>query len=139
MKEGIYMDIKVLQTQQWLNQTYGNNSQFVKVEEDGITGNGTVKGLIRALQIELGESTIDGIFGNGTYISFNNMFPNGLSESTDDSSQSVKNIIYILQGGFYCRGIDPETFNGFFGIQTSAAVREFQMQARYIYGWNCYS
>lgn len=88
-----------------------------------------MKGLIRGLQIELGESTIDGIFGNGTATKFNTMFPNGLSESTDDSSQNVKNIIYILQGGFYCRGIDPETFNGFFGIQTTDAVKEFQTQA----------
>ena len=133
------MDIKVLQTQQWLNSTYGSNPQFVRVDEDGLTGNGTVKGLIRGLQIELGESTIDGIFGNGTYTNFNNMFPNGLNETTDDSSENVKNIIYILKCGFYCRGINPETFNGFFGIQTSAAVREFQMQARNSSGCNRYS
>lgn len=32
------MDQKVLQTQQWLNQTYGNNPNFVKLTEDGIVG-----------------------------------------------------------------------------------------------------
>ena len=33
------MDQRVLQTQQWLNQTYGNNPNFVAVSEDGVTGN----------------------------------------------------------------------------------------------------
>lgn len=32
------MDIKVLQTQQWLNQTYGSNPNFSKVTSDGIVG-----------------------------------------------------------------------------------------------------
>ena len=33
------MDSRVLQTQEWLNKTYGEVSGFPTVVEDGITGN----------------------------------------------------------------------------------------------------
>jgi hypothetical protein len=32
------MDVMVLATQQWLNNTYGNDTRFNVVPEDGITG-----------------------------------------------------------------------------------------------------
>ena len=113
-------DQKVLETQKWLNATYE-----LGLTEDGITGNNTVKGLIKALQKEL-ETTADGILGEGSKKLFNNRFPNGLSESTYNPKD--KNIVYIIQGGFYCRGIDPSVFNGFFGVQLTEAVKEMQSQ-----------
>ena len=64
------------------------------------------------MQIELGESLIDGIIGNGTIQKFDAMFPNGLSQNVNNPNE---NIVYIMQGGFYCRGIDPYGFNGVFG------------------------
>ena len=48
------MDIMVLKSQQWMNDTYGGDSRYTKVAEDGATGWGTINGLIIALQIELG-------------------------------------------------------------------------------------
>lgn len=120
------MDQRVLETQQWLNQTYGSNPNFVKIEEDGATGSTTVKALIRALQIEIGENPADGIFGNTTSTKFTEMFPNGLGEHTNNSNS---NIVYIIQGGFYCRGINPRAFNGIFDQLTALAVIELQKQA----------
>lgn len=120
------MDTRVLETQQWLNQTYGNNPKFVQLVEDGITGNGTVKGLIRGLQIELGESNIDGVIGDGTVSLFESMFPSGLHENTNEPNS---NIVYIIQGGFYCRGIDPNGFDGFFDSGITNAVKKLQGQA----------
>lgn len=120
------MDQRVLETQKWLNETYGSNPNFIKVDEDGITGKGTVKGLIRGLQIELGESLIDGIIGNGTIQKFDAMFPNGLSQNVNNPNE---NIVYIMQGGFYCRGIDPYGFNGVFGNGLTDAVKTLQSQA----------
>lgn len=32
------MDQMVLATQQWLNKTYGNDSRYNRVTEDGLTG-----------------------------------------------------------------------------------------------------
>lgn len=50
------MDSRVLQTQEWLNKTYGDVAGFPVVDEDGITGQATFKALIYALQIEIGIS-----------------------------------------------------------------------------------
>ena len=47
-------DQMVLQTQQWLNKTYGNDPRFKKINPDGRTGWPTIYALTRALQIELG-------------------------------------------------------------------------------------
>lgn len=122
-------DEMVLQTQQWLNQTYGNNSSFnYQVNEDGMTGNQTVQGLIRALQIEL-SSGVDGVFGQGTSSAFKSMFPNGLSESTYSDTPVVQRITKILQGGFYCKGINPYAFNGVFNSSTTDAVIELKTDA----------
>ena len=60
------MDSRVLQTQKWLNDTYGNVANFPKVDEDGITGNSIFHALIYALQIEIGVENPDGIFGKDT-------------------------------------------------------------------------
>lgn len=93
-------DEKVRKVQQWLNSNYS-----LGVDEDGYTGNKTVTALIKALQTELGLSA-DGSFGPGTVSKFNQVFPNGLNVETNPSSQNTKNIIYILRGGMYCRGIN---------------------------------
>lgn len=47
-------DEMVLETQKWLNKTYGNVSGFGSVPENGKTGWDTIYGLIRATQVELG-------------------------------------------------------------------------------------
>lgn len=119
-------DERVREVQSWLNTTYENIPNWVRIDEDGMTGGGTVKALIRALQYEL-NLNVDGVFGNGTKSAFNERFKQGLSESTTINSSTEK-IIYILQGGFWCRGINPETFNGFFGVQLTEAVGEMQVQ-----------
>lgn len=65
-KEDIMTDQMVLQTQQWLNKTYGNDPRFKKINPDGRTGWPTIYALTRALQIELGiQSTADN-FGPST-------------------------------------------------------------------------
>ncbi len=120
------MDQRVLETQVWLNETYGSNENFIRLDEDGITGRGTVKGLIRGLQIELGETIIDGVIGDGTANKFDTMFPNGLSDKVTNVNA---NITYIIQGGFYCRGIDPCGFSGVYNNAISEAVKILQRQA----------
>lgn len=68
-------DPPVYYTQVWLNQTFRNNSSWVLLNEDGITGWGTIHGLVRALQIYLGV-TADGDFGNGTKSALQTRFSN---------------------------------------------------------------
>lgn len=116
-------DQKVLETQKWLNDTYS-----LGLDEDGITGRGTVTGLIKALQTELGVSA-DGDFGNGTKNAFDNMFNNGLSKETSNTTQTTKNIIRIINGGFWCRGIETEyTDQFYFTSDTENAVKILKTQ-----------
>lgn len=108
------MDIMVLEVQKWLNSNYN-----LSLVEDGITGYGTFKGLIRALQTELGISA-DGDFGNNTL----NACPSEIREGEKNSK-----VVYILQGGFWCKGYNPGGFDGIFGSSTTTAVKEFQKDA----------
>ncbi|WP_136711253.1 peptidoglycan-binding protein [Clostridium tyrobutyricum] len=64
------MDQMVLEVQEWLNNTYGSNSNYTPITADGITGGGTVAALITALQIELGIQPADGVFGGATQAFF---------------------------------------------------------------------
>lgn len=118
------MDSRVLQTQKWLNDTYGNVANFPKVDEDGITGNSTFHALIYALQIEIGVENPDGIFGKDTL----SKCPT-LRASLLPSSEVPRNIIYILQGSLWCKGISPGGFTGVFGPLTANAISEFQTAA----------
>lgn len=119
------MDEKVLEVQEWLNKTYGNNSQYKEIDEDGITGTKTCRALIQGLQIELGVSA-DGIFGEDTE---KLCTPIGPNSNTDDSS--IKRRIQILQGGLFCKGegLNPVDFNGVYTDTTELAVKAFQERA----------
>lgn len=113
------MDVMVLEVQQWLNRTYSQ----IDVTEDGITGSGTFKGLIMALQIEIGVNS-DGDLGAGTLAACPN-----LVEVENISSAEPSNLSYILQGSFWCKGYNPGGFTEIFGPSTTSAVKEFQNDA----------
>ncbi len=55
-------DPMVFYTQRWLNQEYGSVSGFGSVPENGRTGWDTVYGLLRALQHELGITSLSNNF-----------------------------------------------------------------------------
>lgn len=82
------MDAMVLATQKWLNKTYGNDSGFNKVTEDGITGWGTIYGLRRVLQIEEKITATSNSFGPETY-----------KRCPDINEGDTGNLVYIVQGG----------------------------------------
>lgn len=108
-------DQLVLDTQQWLNTTYGDVDGFGSVPENGLTGWDTIYGLTRALQHELGITELVDNFGPTTASLFD--------EIADDIVPGYSgNIAYIIQGGFWCKGIDPAAFDGEFTSDTAAAV-----------------
>ena len=113
------MDQMVLKTQQWLNKTYKGRSGYVEITEDGVTGWNTMEALITGLQIELGISSPNGNFGPATTSSF--------SELSIGSTKT--NQIYILQGGLYCKGYDPNGFDGSFGNGAKDAIQKLQSDA----------
>jgi RHS repeat-associated protein len=116
------MDEMVLETQQWLNKTYGNDSRFNRVSENGRTGWETVYGLTRALQIEEGIQETSDNFGPTTM----RLCPT-LSIESEDASPSNYN--YILQGAFWCKGYSAGGFTGVFYKGTQAAAMQFEADA----------
>ncbi|WP_371176266.1 glycoside hydrolase domain-containing protein [Bacillus atrophaeus] len=116
------MDEMVLQTQEWLNETYGGKHGYNTVEENGKTGWQTIYGLTRALQIELGISEPADNFGPTTQKLFK-----PLKRQAPDSEPN--NMNYILQGALWCKGFSPGGFTGVFFEQTENAVKKFQKAA----------
>jgi peptidoglycan hydrolase-like protein with peptidoglycan-binding domain/regulator of RNase E activity RraB len=112
------MDQKVLEAQQWYNTTYKGTTGYVAIDEDGITGAGTFKALVRALQFELGL-TVDGGFGNGTL---------GKCPSIGQETKN-KNLVKIIQCGFYCKGYSCGGIDGDYGLATRLATITFKSDA----------
>ena len=122
------MDEMVKQTQEWLNKTYKSRNGFTKFtdeELDGITGQGTFRRLIQALQIELNDEynsglTVDGDFGAKTLDAL---------PKTIDSSFTKKNIVKIIQGSLWCKGYSAGPIDGIYGEKVTAAVKSFKSDA----------
>lgn len=119
------MDTKILETQSWLNLTYGDNKYWKKLELTGKTGWPTIRGLITALQIELGISAPNGSFGPATEGAYK-----PLTLNSNNGNQSIKNQIQILKGAMWCKGFSPG-----YGLEweydssTALGIREFQKAA----------
>ena len=97
------MDLMVLETQEWLNSTYGNDNRYKLVEENGKTGWPTINALTIALQIELGIKNTATNFGPTTIRLFKQKFPNGIKQQ-NDNDKSKSNIYSIIQGALWCKG-----------------------------------
>lgn len=93
-------DPMVYYTQKWLNQEYGNVSGFGSVQVNGKTGWDTVYGLLRALQHELGITSLANSFGPTT----SSLYGQNILRRQD----GVKNRKFaILQGVLWCKGYNP--------------------------------
>ncbi|MFM1524472.1 MULTISPECIES: glycoside hydrolase domain-containing protein [Helcococcus] len=120
------MDLMVLETQQWLNKTYGQDNRYEKVKENGKTGWPTIDALTLALQIELGIQNTATNFGPTTIRLFNEKFPKGVKQQNDDD-KSKSNIYSIIQGALWCKGystgshITQNFYNG-----TGKAIKELK-------------
>lgn len=89
------VDQMVLATQNWLNDTYGGDSRFELVPENGKTGWPTIYGLLRALQIELGIQNTSNNFGPTTQKLFKPI-------KRDDDI--CTHLFGIVQGALWCKG-----------------------------------
>lgn len=117
------MDLMVLETQEWLNSTYGNDNRYKLVEENGKTGWPTINALTLALQIELGIKNTATNFGPTTIRLFNEKYPNGVKQQADgDTSKS--NVYSIIQGALWCKGYSTGSHisQNFYGGTGSAII-----------------
>lgn len=124
------MDIRVLEAQQWLNQTYGGDSRYgALLKEDGKPGTAVCEALVLGLQIELGMSNATGYFGDQTASAFTSQvgslqLPTGVGGSLFPSR-----FVTLLQHGLYCKGYECYGVTGFFDEGTQWAVQDLQTDA----------
>lgn len=93
-------DPMVFYAQRWLNQEYGSVSGFGSVEENGKTGWDVVYGLLRALQHELGITSLSNNFGPSTSSLYSK---NQLSRNDGVTDRKYA----ILQFALWCKGYCP--------------------------------
>lgn len=97
------VDVHVRHTQRWLNAEYGSRAGWVRLDEDGITGWGTIYGLRRALQAELGISPLASGFGPATSAAFRHRI------GRIGSTYTGQNVLRILSGALWCKGYTAVT------------------------------
>lgn len=93
-------DPMVYLTQKWLNQEYGDVPGFGTVPENGKTGWDTIYGLTRALQHELGITSLANNFGPTTERLYGQ---NPLRRQDGVTNRKFA----ILQGALWCKGYAP--------------------------------
>lgn len=126
-------DDMVYLTQKWLNQEYGDVEGFNPVTENGKTGWNTIYGLIRALQHELGITSLSNNFGSTT----SRLYSENILRRQDGVTD---NKYAILQGALWCKGYSPGynismdadgivTFNAVFDEGVENAIKQVQKDA----------
>ena len=111
-------------TQQWYNAEY-HESLGPTLSEDGIPGWATVFALTRALQHELGMTSLADSFGPGTLAALTTF---GDITPTNPGSQP-SNIVRIAQGALYCKGYNSDNgaLSGNLNSTTQLAVRNLRV------------
>ena len=116
------MDERVKEVQVWLNKTYKGVNGFEKAPENGRTGWATIYSLREALQHELGISTLGQGFGDMTKSALKNKI-GSLVEGYSG------NIVKLIKGAFWCKGISPTDFTSKFNDNLTSAIKELQNDA----------
>ncbi|MCR1890583.1 DUF1906 domain-containing protein [Ligilactobacillus murinus] len=112
-------DQKVLETQKWLNATYGNVTGFEKAPENGHTGWKTIYSLREALQHELGLSQLGEGFGDAT--------KGALVHVITEVKPGYKGkIAKLIKGAFWCKGISSGEFDESYDADLDKAVKALQ-------------
>lgn len=114
------MSTEVLEGQKWLNETYGGNQDYQRVEETGLPGTAFSEALVSAAQIVRGIRPVSGVFGETTSGSF---------DSTPLVVGNTGNLVKILQYGLYGKGYNPGSADGHFTQSTINALRQIQTDA----------
>ncbi|WP_369187511.1 glycoside hydrolase domain-containing protein [Streptomyces sp. R08] len=109
-------DEMVLNAQKFVNQTYGSKIGMT-VTEDGKTGWNTMYALTRALQYELGITTLSNSFGPTTLSTLTSKYP-----SINASSVPSANFCRIIQSALYCKGYDGGSIDGSYSARVATSV-----------------
>ena len=118
-------DENVRKAQKYLNSMYGHRSEWVKLDEDGLTGTGTCKGIIRAFQIENGISPVTGTVGNITLNKMRSLSDISKMNANDPGNPNV----CILQCALFVKGYNAGGITGVYYTTGVNAVKQYQEDA----------
>lgn len=114
-KKGHPVDQMVLKAQQWVNATYTGISGYNPCTENGMTGWETIYCLTRALQHELGITTLSDNFGPTTWADLNAYGPVG----RDSANINMRT---IAEAALYCKGYSGGDIDGGFNVDTGSGL-----------------
>ncbi|MGW0499507.1 glycoside hydrolase domain-containing protein [Streptomyces sp. NPDC003007] len=109
-------DEMVLRAQKFVNSVYGARIGMT-VEENGRTGWPVMYALTRALQWELGISSLSNSFGTTTLSTLQSKYPK-INGSTVKSADFCR----IIQSGLYCKGYDGGSIDGKYSDRVAASI-----------------
>lgn len=115
-------DEMVLRAQKFINVTYGGKLGIEPVAENGITSWQVMFALTRALQYELGITTLSDTFGPTTLSTLQSKYPT-LNAGTVPSA----NFARIIQSGLYCKGYDGGDIDGKYNSRVSASITRLKL------------
>jgi len=112
-------DDLVRRAQSFVNSTYNDGATLgiSKLEEDGLTGWTTMHALTRALQYEMGISSLSDSFGPTTLSTIRVIYG-----TLDEATVPSANFCRILQSALYCKGYDGGEIDGTYNSRVQAAV-----------------
>lgn len=118
----------VEEIQVWLNNKYGSYPEWETLDEDGIAGWGTIRGIVRGVQIEvgLGGDSVDGDFGDQVA----RLVPNLSEASWTEDLTALAQCALRVKGYDAPRIIEPFEFAQF-KQKTTAAVDQLRSDANY--------
>ncbi|MFI6077083.1 glycoside hydrolase domain-containing protein [Actinoplanes sp. NPDC051343] len=115
------MDAWVLKSQQWVNATYAGVSGYVAAPENGVTGWKTMYALTRALQHELGITSLSDTFGPTTLARVGALPGGGVSQQTTN-----QNLVNIVKAACWCKGYAGGDLDGRVTQQLNDALYDMQ-------------
>lgn len=120
-------DPAVFNVQKWVNEKYYSVKGFELAPLNGKTGWSTMYALTRALQVELGITTLADAFGPTTASKYKQWGEMTLGQVPRDAKGRA--IVKILKGAMYCKGYNPGNFDELFDEKTKNAVVSLQKDA----------
>ncbi|CAL9664651.1 glycoside hydrolase domain-containing protein [Streptomyces sp. Tu 3180] len=116
-------DEMVLRAQRFINLTYNNGAALgiSKLAEDGKTGWPVMYALTRALQYEMGITSLSDSFGPTTLSTLQSKYP-----KLNDSTVPSANFCRILQSALYCKGYDGGEIDGIYNGRVKDAVAKLK-------------
>ncbi|MFB7244403.1 hypothetical protein CW362_40200 [Streptomyces populi] len=114
-------DEMVRKAQQFINGAYAGKLGINRLPETGETGWPLMFALTRALQYELGITTLSDTFGPTTLSTLTSKYPN-LNSGTTPSSNFTK----IIQSALYCKGYDGGDIDGTYNSRVVASITKLK-------------